>query len=76
VAEIFSAGGAAVVVLVLVGVVALVLWGSIASVRGRASTSSDPQRILKERLARGEIDAEEYDRLSELIGSDDSRYYR
>jgi uncharacterized membrane protein len=75
VAEIFSAGGAVVVVLVLMLAVALVLWGSITSMRGGARhTSTDPQRILKERLARGEIDAEEYHRLSELIASDGARY--
>lgn len=30
----------------------------------------DPKRILDERLARGEIDAEEYRRLRELMASD------
>ena len=34
--------------------------------------AADPRRILDERLARGEIDTEEYRRLRDLIGSDRS----
>jgi putative membrane protein len=54
----------------------LLIWGIYALVRstGRRSAGgdhgSDAGRILDERLARGEIDAEEYWRLRDLMRSD------
>lgn len=51
---------------------ALVVWGAITLFRssgGRGTAHPDPEQILKERLARGEIDSEEYRRLRELIKS-------
>jgi len=65
------------VALMLVGMLlfwALVVWGAIALFRGsgsgnRGAAPSDPEQILKERLARGEIDKEEYQRLRGLVRS-------
>jgi putative membrane protein len=52
----------------------LVAWGVIALFRGpgwgRGSGPSDPVKILHERLARGEIDVEEYERRRDLIRLD------
>jgi putative membrane protein len=53
----------------------LLIWGIYALVSsanrkpGGKEDAGDARRILDERLARGEIDAEEYRRLRELIGS-------
>lgn len=52
----------------------LVVWGAIALFRGagwggRGPGPSDPEQILKARLARGEIDSEEYERLRDLVRS-------
>jgi putative membrane protein len=51
-----------------------VICGSIALVRGSRSDGSgaapsEPGQVLNERLARGEISVEEYERLRKLIGS-------
>lgn len=40
---------------------------------GRAGEDGDARRILDERLARGEIDAEQYRRLRDLIAGRDDR---
>lgn len=53
----------------------LVIWGVVVFVRGGRADSgpvADPERILAERFARGEIDAEEYHQRVEtlhLVGS-------
>ena len=52
----------------------LLIWGGYALIAnltrkpGPADGSGDAQRILDERLARGEISPEEYQRLRDLIG--------
>jgi putative membrane protein len=50
-----------------------VIWGGIVLFRGsrsgRPGPQSDSGQILNERLARGEISTEEYERLRKLIGS-------
>ncbi|MFI4971215.1 MAG: SHOCT domain-containing protein [Hyphomicrobiales bacterium] len=52
---------------------ALVAWGVVALVRtsgtNRPASSADPEKILKERLARGEITTDEYARLRNVIKS-------
>jgi putative membrane protein len=66
-----------VAVLMSVGMLvfwALVVWGAIALFRGSPwggprVPPPDPVQILKARLARGEIDTDEYHRLQDLIGS-------
>jgi putative membrane protein len=56
----------------------LLIWGIYALIStavrrpGDREHGGDPGRILDARLARGEIDAEEYRRLRDLIGSDAS----
>lgn len=56
----------------------LLIWGiyvlvsSAARRPGERERSGDARSVLDERLARGEIDAEEYRRLRDLIGSDTS----
>lgn len=51
----------------------LVIWAVISVVRstsagsGGASAPPDAEQILKERFARGEIDAEEYERRREVL---------
>jgi len=59
--------------LFLVGIPALVAWGVMTSrqrSRGRLGPQSDPEQILKVRLARGEIDSEEYEHLRGMIRAD------
>jgi uncharacterized membrane protein len=56
-----------------IGIPALVVWGALSMIRGsrgRDPVPSDPEQILKVRLARGEISVEEYERLRGLIRSD------
>jgi putative membrane protein len=54
----------------------LLIWGGyalIASVTRKPADKEhggDPRRILDQRLARGEIDAEQYQRLRDLLTSD------
>ena len=64
--------------LMWVGMIAfwgLLIWGIYILVRGAARRPSseehggDVRRILDERLARGEIDAAEYQRLRDMISS-------
>jgi uncharacterized membrane protein len=60
-------------VLFLVGIPALVVWGVISLFRSNGNRNPvppDPEQILKTRLARGEIDTEEYERLRGFIRSD------
>jgi putative membrane protein len=51
----------------------LVIWGVVSVVGSSRGPSSgagrptDPERILKERFARGEIDAEEYEQRREVL---------
>jgi uncharacterized membrane protein len=57
----------------LIGIPALVVWGMRATRRGpggRSAPLPDPEEILKVRLARGEIDAAEYEHLRGLIRAD------
>ena len=58
----------------------LVIWGIYAVVNGSTrrpgggmESGTDARRILDERLARGEIDTEEYRRLRDVISSDSPR---
>jgi putative membrane protein len=44
-----------------------------AQVRGGEHSGDNAQRILDERLARGEIDADEYRRLRDVLASGDDR---
>ena len=56
-----------------IGVPVLVIWGAVSMIRGSGSRNraqSDPEQILKLRLAQGEIGVEEYERLRGLIRSD------
>lgn len=56
-------------VLFWVGIVALVVWGFRSLEPGDGERVDRPRRILEERLARGEIDDEEFSRrLRTLIG--------
>ena len=56
------------IMVVMLGLVALVVWLIVRSSHGKAGgPSSSAKEILSERFARGEIDADEYhDRLSKL----------
>ena len=57
----------------LIGIPALIVWGVVTLFRGSENRGQEPpdaEQILKVRLARGEIDAEEYERLRGLIRSD------
>ena len=68
-AEIVSNGsGAFIVPFIVLGVIAVLRWGAVSAIRSaRSSHPADPQAILDERLARGEIDESEYRRLQSLI---------
>ena len=60
------------VALTWVGMIAfwgLLIWAVYALVVNATRKPGSANRILDERLARGEIDAEEYQRLRDLIGS-------
>jgi putative membrane protein len=60
--------------LVAWGIYALVKAGARESQRGPADDRpADPRRILDERLARGEIDVEEYRRLRDALSTDGRR---
>jgi uncharacterized membrane protein len=57
-------------VLFVLGLLILLAWGAVSAIRTRASRGKDPQnpeQILNERLALGEIDIEEYERLRSLV---------
>jgi putative membrane protein len=66
-----------IVIVVLLGLVAVVVWAVMRITTARHAASAPPsgasrsaEEILAERLARGEIDADEYrERLSALRGS-------
>jgi putative membrane protein len=57
----------------------LLIWGIYALISnstrwsGRKEDGADARRILDERLARGDIDAEEYQRLRDVMSSDSPR---
>jgi putative membrane protein len=59
----------------MIGFWALVVWAVYAVVTGlarrseRGATADGPYQILDARLARGEIDAEQYRRLRDLLAS-------
>jgi uncharacterized membrane protein len=66
-----------IVVIIFVG---LLIWGTYALAGGSRRRSGelgkgagDPVRILDERLARGEIDADEYAQLREALASSSTR---
>ena len=71
----WPAWGIALMWIGMVAFLAFLIWAAyalITSTTGRPGRDPDPQpgnaaRILDERLARGEIDAEEYQRLRDLI---------
>ncbi len=58
------------------GVAIWAVWYFVTAVthrpEDRPTHGGDPNRILDERLARGEIDAEEYRRLRDLLGERES----
>ncbi len=59
-----------VVMLCLIGLVSLgvrTIFGARTDGFSGRTTQSDPEQVLKMRLANGEIDAEEYERLRGLI---------
>jgi putative membrane protein len=70
-----GAGGWVVMTLVMVGFWALVILAVVALFRGLSrdgqtpgpAAPSDPQRILDERFARGEINADEYHARQEVL---------
>jgi putative membrane protein len=77
IAELIGGAGTLVVEVLYVAFIVLLACGAIAAIRGRWDRRSmhlDPVLILKERLASGEIDAEEYHRLRDLIDADDARH--
>lgn len=58
------------------GVVVWVIWYFVASLGRRQPRREEPgsaQRILDERLARGDIDPEEYRRLRDVLRGEDQR---
>jgi putative membrane protein len=76
----WPAWGIALMWIGMLAFLAFLIWAAyalISSTTRRAGPDPDRQpgsaaRILDDRLARGEIDAEEYQRLRDLIGSDRS----
>jgi len=77
VAELTGGGGTLVVSVLYVAFIVLLALGAIAAIRGRRDRGPmhlDPVQILKERLASGEIDADEYQYLRDLIDADDARH--
>jgi putative membrane protein len=66
----------ALVMVAFWGVIVWAIWYFVTGVSRQSQTPprhDEAKRILDERLARGEIDAEEYQRLRELIRSDQGR---
>lgn len=62
-------GGGWFVALVLLGSVIAIVWYLVMLSRGdRDRDTADPEDYLRERLARGEIDAVEYERVRRLLG--------
>ncbi len=56
------------------GLIIWAVWAFVANVTGRPDggwRGDDARRILDQRLARGEINAEEYRRLRDLLGGED-----
>ena len=65
-----------VILLFVIGIPALIVWGAM-SHRGSSEIGRpplpDPEQILKVRLARGEIDSGEYERLLGIVREDRTR---
>jgi putative membrane protein len=66
--------------LIWIGFLGLIAWLAVQWTRTNSQGSAPSQpssktarELLDERLARGEIDAAEYQRLRDLIGADDGR---
>jgi len=73
-AEIVSSGPQWGLLLFLIGIPAVVVWvvvwGAATLWQNRGTRLPDPEQILKVRLARGEIDLEEYERLRGMVRDD------
>ena len=63
--------------LVLVGLLALIAWGvsRVLSARQGGERADSAEEILRQRFARGEVDAEEYRRSYEALRKDSPRSY-
>ena len=61
--------GMAFMSLFWIGVIALLVWGVLTVARGSGRADSpSPREILDRRLARGEIDETQYERLRTTLG--------
>jgi uncharacterized membrane protein len=56
--------------LVFVGLLALIAWGVSRILSGRQGGEDSAEEILRQRFARGEINAEEYERSYEILRKD------
>jgi putative membrane protein len=68
-------GGWLLMSLMMVGFWGLVIWAIVALTRGhpqqtRPSDRSDPERVLEERFARGEIDEKEFRERRRVLSAD------
>jgi putative membrane protein len=63
--------------LVFAGLLALIAWGvsRVLSVRQGGERADSAEEILRQRFARGEVDAEEYQRSFEALRKDPPRSY-
>jgi putative membrane protein len=63
-------GGMLLVVVFWIAVIALIFWGLISMSRIQRSLSEpDPQEILKQRFARGQISCEEFEQARKVLSS-------